>query len=50
MKTMTNAQMKWSLSKGFAWIEGDDWTLPIWTKDGGWVWNNGPEQRYELVI
>ncbi len=52
MRTMTVAQMNWNLNRGFAWLEHEDaeWTLPIWTKDGGWVWNNGPEQRYELVI
>lgn len=57
MRTMTVAQMNWNLWKGYAWYEldangqpNDDWRMPIWTKDGGWVWNNGPEQCYELVI
>jgi hypothetical protein len=57
MKTMTAAQMTWNLKKGFAWFEldangeaADDWRMPIWTRAGGWLWNNGPEQRYELLI
>jgi hypothetical protein len=56
MRTMTNSQMKWNLKHGFAWFEtgadgqpNDDWRMPIWTKDGGWMWDAN-EQRYQLEI
>jgi len=56
-RTMTAAQMAWDLKKGFAWFEQgqdgevhDDWRHPIWTRDGGWLWDNGPARRYELLI
>lgn len=57
MQTMTNAQMRWLITRGLAWFEtgadgmpNDDWRMPIWTRAGGWLWNNGAEQRYELLM
>ena len=55
MKTMTAAQMAWNLKKGFAWFEKDeqgndrdDWRMPIWTREGGYLWDV-ESQRYEMV-
>ncbi len=55
-RTMTNAQMSWSLKKGYAWFEADsdgnpndDWRMPIWTRAGGWMWDAN-DQIYRLEI
>lgn len=56
MRTMTQAQMEWNIRKGFANFErdqfgnvADDWRLPIWTKDGGWIWDVD-SQLYRLEL
>lgn len=50
-RTMTAAQMTWNLKRGYAWEEtpDQDWRMPLWTRDGGWVWDV-TSQRYELAI
>lgn len=56
MKTMTATQMAWNLSRGFAWCEigrdghpNDDWRSPIWTRQGGYLWDVA-SQVYEMVL
>lgn len=55
-KTMSDAQMAWSLKKGFAWADPandheDCHCLAevYWTKEGGYMWNVDL-QKYEMVI
>ena len=55
-KTMTSAQLHWSLKKGFAWPapandHEDCHCLAeiYWTKNGGYMWNVDL-QVFELVI
>ncbi len=54
---MTAAQMAWNLKRGFAWWElnskgepCDEWKQVIWTKAGGWFWDNSEAQIYRLEI
>jgi hypothetical protein len=55
-RTMTTAQMDWSVKKGFAWPDPandheDCHCLReiFWTSAGGWMWNVDL-QAFELVI
>ncbi len=53
-KTMTPAQMAWSLKKGFAWPDPGNEDCHclaevFWTREGGYMWNVDL-QAYEMVF
>ncbi len=55
-KTMTNAQLAWSLKKGYVWEDPANQNEDChclaevyWTRQGGYMWNVDL-QFYELVI
>lgn len=50
-KTITAAQMAWNLKRGFCWweTEDEDWRLPIWSRDGFYLWDVD-RQVYEQFV
>ena len=55
-RTMTASQMNQRLASGTAWYERDaegnakdDWRMPIWTREGAWLWDT-TTQVYELLF
>lgn len=56
MKTITTAQLKWMLKRGFAWGDPANdheechcLSEVYWTGEGGYMWNVDL-QLYELVL
>ncbi len=55
-KTMTAAQLAWSLKKGFAWADPANHNEDchclsevFWTREGGYMWDVNA-QVYEMVL